>query len=439
MSPSEDDLWTTSQPAHELEEQVARDRAARRREQVADWTQDDPAGERGGEGRTSRPEASTATGDEPQAAPAGASHAVRTAGGEGRADTRGHGNAADRRGGEELNTPLGSHEPETRSKDLGGDGWKLVGRRALHSFGEDKCTDLAAGLTYYAVLSIFPALIALVSLLGVFGQGEQTTQQFIGIAQQVGAPESATSFLETFISEQQKTAGAGLGLVVGLLGALWSASNYVNAFSRTMNSIYEVKEGRPFYVVRPLMVGLTAVVLLGVVAIALSFVLTGPVAEAVLGRVGLGDTAITVWNWAKWPVAALVVILLIRLLFWATPNVKLPNRLLTPGAVLAFVVWVLATAAFGLYIAFAGNYDATYGAMAGVIIFLLWLWLTNTVILLGAEVDAAVIRVRNLADGAQVEDEFDLPVRSEKAIAKAEKKYDALIEDSREYRLAHTR
>ncbi|WP_462418032.1 YihY/virulence factor BrkB family protein [Kytococcus sp. Marseille-QA3725] len=427
MTPSDDERWTARQSREEMEDQVARDRAERRDQQVADW-------ERKARGRADRRADAGAHVDS-----AGATDRVRHAEREGRADTRGDGNAADRRGGRELNAPLATRNPRTRLRDLGGSGWKLVAKRTLHSFTEDKCTDLAAGLTYYAVLSIFPALIALVSLLGVFGQGEQTTQAFLDIAKDLGAdPDSqGFTFVEDFIKKQQESGGAGLGLVVGILGALWSASNYVNAFSRTMNTIYEVKEGRPFYVLRPVMVLVTAIVLIAVVAIGLSFVLTGPVAEAVLGKVGLGGTAITVWNWAKWPVAALVVILIIRLLYWATPNVKLPRRILTPGAVLAFVVWVLATAAFGLYIAFAGNYSATYGAMAGVIIFLLWLWLTNTVILLGAELDAAVARVRNLGDGAPVEDEFDLPVRSEKNIAKAEEKYDGLIADSREYRMTH--
>lgn len=428
MTPTEDELWTARRSTEDLRAQVEADRATRRREQVADWKSEEA---RRGPARRRQ--------DAPL--PRGVTRRVRQAPQEGMADTRATGNAADRRDGHELAPALATPNPEAGLKDLGGSGWKLVAKRALHSFGEDKCTDLAAGLTYYAVLSIFPALIALVSLLGVFGQGQQTTQAFLDIAVDLGADPSSQgyTFVQDFVAKQQQSSAAGLALVVGLLGALWSASNYVNAFSRTMNSIYEVKEGRPVYVARPLMVLITAIVLAAVVALALAFVLTGSVADAVLGRIGLGETAITVWNWAKWPVAALVVVLVIRLLYWATPNVKLPRRLLSPGAVLAFLVWVLATAAFGLYIAFAGNYSATYGSLAGVVIFLLWLWLTNTVILLGAEVDAAVLRVRNLHDGAPVEDEFDLPVRSEKNIAKAEGKYDALLESSHDYRVQSVR
>lgn len=428
MTPTEDDFWTTRETADEARQRVAAERADRRRRQVADWETGDPAGRAPGEGATDGSRGRRT---------AGPSEAVARAADDGPADTRGHGDAAGRRHGRELDAPLAARDPETKLKELGGAGWKLVAKRTLHSFTEDKCTDLAAGLTYYAVLSIFPALIALVSLLGVFGQGQATTDQFIGIAQDLGAPEEALTFVEDFLAKQQQSAGAGLGLAIGVLGALWSASNYTNAFSRTMNSIYEVKEGRPIWVARPLMVLITAIMLVAVVALALSFVLSGPVADAVLGRVGLGDTAITVWGWAKWPVAALVVILLIRLLYWATPNVKLPRRVLTPGAVLAFVVTVLASAGLVLYLGPGGgleSYGATYGSMAVVIAFLLWLWLTNTVVLLGAELDAAVLRVRNLGDGAHVEDEFDLPVRSEKNIAKAQEKYDALLEDSRAYR-----
>ncbi|WP_374927745.1 YihY/virulence factor BrkB family protein [Kytococcus sedentarius] len=397
MTPTEDELWTARHSQEEVEDRVQRDRAARRRSQVAEWSDDSRAHR---DVREDRP-----------------------------------GQGAER--GERGTATRGASQGDADDVKLEGSDWKLVGKRALHEFKDDGCTDLAAGLTYFAVLSIFPAIIGLVSLLGVFGQGESTTQAFLQIAQDLGADPDSTgyTFVEDFISKQQESSGAGIALAIGLLGALWSASNYVNGFSRMMNRIYEVPEGRPVWVLRPVMVLVTAIVLLLVVVLGMSFVLTGPVAESVFGVIGLGDLATTIWAWAKWPAAALIVIFIFRLLYWATPNVKMPRRILTPGAILAFVVWVVASAAFGLYIANFGNYDATYGSMAGVIVFLLWLWLTNTVLLLGAEVDAEAERMRELKRGQRAEEDMTLDLRGESGAEKAAEKEQALVQDAREVRL----
>ena len=398
MTPTEDEFWTARESRQEMEDRVARDRAQRRSDQVADWR--------------ARPSGDAA----PLAAGTGS---VTTAEGQ-RVRTRPEpGSAAD------------------RDVKLTGSDWKLVAKRAFHEFTDDGCTDLAAGLTYFAVLSIFPAIIGLVSLLGVFGQGQQTTDAFLQIAQDLGADPTSSgyTFIQDFIAKQQKSSGAGLALAVGVLGALWSASNYVNGFSRMMNRIYEVPEGRPVWVLRPMMVLVTAIVLLLVIVLGLSCVLTGPVAESVFGVIGLGDLATTIWAWAKWPAAALIVIFIIRLLYWATPNVKLPRKVLTAGAILAFVVWVLASAAFGVYIANFGSYDKTYGSMAGIIVFLLWLWLTNTVLLLGAEVDAEAERMRELKRGERAERDMNLELRGESAAEKTAAKEKALVEDAREVRL----
>ena len=401
MTPTEEEFWTARHSTEEVEDQVARDRAARRRAQVAQW-------ERGTD-----PTARRDAGDSR----------------DGRASSAGSapGRDGDRR-------TVASRDGD--DVKLSGSDWKLVARRALYEFKDDGCTDLAAGLTYFAVLSIFPAIIGLVSLLGLFGQGESTTQAFLQIAEDLGADPNSSgyTFVENFINSQQQSSGAGLALAIGLLGALWSASNYVNGFSRMMNRIFEVPEGRPVWVLRPVMVLITAVVLLLVVVLGLSFVLTGPVAESVFGVVGLGDLATTIWAWAKWPAAALIVIFIFRLLYWATPNVKLPRKILSPGAILAFLIWVLASVAFAVYIANFGNYNATYGSMAGIIVFLLWLWLTNTVLLLGAEVDAESERMRELKRGRRAEDEMQLELRGESAAEKAEEKEHALVEDAREVR-----
>lgn len=399
MSPTEEELWTARHSQQELVDRVAHDRAARRRAQVDSWE------DSGRDGRSASPD-----------------------GAAGGSDRRPDGQS---RGGRPSH---GTHDDDVK---LSGSDWKLVARRALYEFKDDGCTDLAAGLTYFAVLSIFPAIIGLVSLLGLFGQGESTTQAFLQIAEDLGADPNSSgyTFIEGFINSQQQSSGAGLALAIGLLGALWSASNYVNGFSRMMNRIFEVPEGRPVWVLRPVMVLITAVVLLLVVVLGLSFVLTGPVAESVFGVVGLGDLATTIWAWAKWPAAALIVIFIIRLLYWATPNVKLPRKILSPGAILAFLIWVLASVAFAVYIANFGNYNATYGSMAGIIVFLLWLWLTNTVLLLGAEVDAESERMRELKRGRRAEDEMQLELRGESAAEKAEKKEHALVDDAREVRL----
>jgi membrane protein len=312
--------------------------------------------------------------------------------------------------------------------------WIYVARKTLREFSKDQCTDLAAALTYYAVLALFPALVALVSLLGVFGQGQSTVDSLLEIVDQVG-PSSAVDSLRPTIEQLSSSQGAGIALVVGLLGALWSASGYVGAFGRAMNRIYEVGEGRPVWKLRPvqLLVTLFAILLVAVAAAAL--VLTGPVAEAVGEQIGLGSTAILVWDIAKWPVLLGIVVLIVAVLYYATPNVKQPTfRWVSVGAVFAIVVWILASVAFGLYVAMFASYDKTYGSLAGVIVFLLWLWLTNLALLFGAELDAELERGRQLQAGIAAEETIQLPPRDTRNIEKAEEKHEADVAAGREIR-----
>jgi membrane protein len=312
--------------------------------------------------------------------------------------------------------------------------WIYVARKTLREFSKDQCTDLAAALTYYAVLALFPALVALVSLLGVLGQGQSTVDALLEIVDQVG-PASAVDSLRPTIEQLSSSQGAGIALVIGLLGALWSASGYVGAFGRAMNRIYEVGEGRPIWKLRPvqLLVTLFAVLLVAVAAAAL--VLTGPVAEAVGEQIGLGSTAILVWDIAKWPVLLGIVVLIVAVLYYATPNVKQPTfRWVSVGAVLAIVVWILASAAFGLYVAMFASYDKTYGSLAGVIVFLLWLWLTNLALLFGAELDAELERGRQLQAGIAAEETIQLPPRDTRNIEKAEEKHEADVAAGQEIR-----
>jgi len=288
--------------------------------------------------------------------------------------------------------------------------WKYLLRKTVREFSDDQCTDLAAALTYYAVLALFPALLALVSLLGLIGQ-QSTTQRLVDILDQIGAGSVGNTIREP-LNQLTQNSAAGLGLIIGIAGALWSASGYVGAFGRAMNRIYEIEEGRPFWKLRPLLIVITlvAVILAGLVAIGL--VLTGPLSRAIGDAVGLGETAVTVWNIVKWPILAALAALVVAILYYATPNVKQPRfRWISIGAVVAIITWVIASALFGFYISQFSNYDKTYGSLAGVIIFLLWLWITNLALLFGAELDAELERGRQLQAGIAAEREIQLPPR----------------------------
>jgi membrane protein len=288
-------------------------------------------------------------------------------------------------------------------------------KRTIAEFKEDNLSDSAAALTYYAVLSIFPALIALVSIVGLVGDPKTVTNSLTDLVSSIG-PASAVDTFKGPIEEITKSKGsAGILLIVGIASALWTASAYVGAFMRASNVIYEVEEGRSFIKLRPLqmLVTLALVLLLALVLVAL--VLTGPVAQQVGSAIGLGDSAVTVWNIAKWPVLLIVVLFMIALLYYSSPNAKLPGfKWVTPGSVLAVVVWLVASAAFAFYVANFGSYNKTYGALGGVIVFLVWLWITNVAILLGAELNAEHERSRELEAGVpEAERELQLGHRSE--------------------------
>jgi membrane protein len=287
--------------------------------------------------------------------------------------------------------------------DLPKESWKGVLRRAWREFTEDKVTDWAAALTYYGVLSIFPMLLALISLLGLFGQS--ATQPLLDNISTI-APGPAKDIITQAIQNLQKSQGsAGIMFFVGLALALWSASGYVGAFMRASNDIWDVEEGRPAWKTIPLRVGVTGLLLVLLTISALAVVLTGPLAKSIGDIVGLGSAAVTAWDIAKWPVLILVVSFMIALLYYATPNVKHPKfQWVSPGSILAVVVWVLASALFAFYVANFGSYNKTYGALGGVIVFLTWLWITNNVILLGAEVNAEIERGRQIQGGLSPRD-----------------------------------
>ncbi|OEV12627.1 YihY/virulence factor BrkB family protein [Streptomyces nanshensis] len=281
---------------------------------------------------------------------------------------------------------------------LGGRSWKAVLRRTVREFTDDELSDRAAALTYYAVLSIFPALLVLVSVLGILGKG--SIDAILGNVAKF-APGSVRDVLTHAVRNLEGSSSTGSVLaVVGLLGALWSASNYVAAFMRTANVVYDLPEGRPVWKTTPLRLGLTLLLMLVLAVGTLLVVFTGPLARRASDALGLGGTALTVWNYAKWPVLLLLVALMIALLYWAAPNVKGRGlRWVTPGSALAVLIWLAASAGFAVYVANFSSYNKTYGTLAGVIIFLVWLWITNLAVLLGLEFDAELARQRAVSGG----------------------------------------
>jgi membrane protein len=288
-------------------------------------------------------------------------------------------------------------------------------RRTLTEFQEDNLTDWAAALTYYGLLALFPALIAMVSLIGIFGDPQTTTAKLTEIITELGPESGAETFEGPIKSIVENQSAAGLAFVIGLAVALWSASGYVGAFTRASNIIYETPEGRPFWKLRPLQIAVTLAMIVMMALLAIGLVLTGPVVEAVAGPVGLSGTAVDVWNVAKWPVMAAIFILMVDVLYYTTPNVKIRGfRWVTPGAIVAIVVWAIASALFALYVANFGSYDKTYGTLAGLVVLLLWFWITNLAILFGHQLNAERERSRELKEGVpRAEREIQLEPRSE--------------------------
>ncbi len=276
-------------------------------------------------------------------------------------------------------------------------------------------TDLAAGLTYYGVLALFPALIALVSIVGLFGDPSSTTRTLTDIVSDLGPETAADTFngpIENLTADRE---AAGALFVVGLLGALYSASGYVGAFMRASNRIYGVQEGRPFWKLRPLQIAVTLVMVLLVALVVVALVLSGPVAEAVGKALGLTSTAVTIYGLAKWPVLAAVVLTMLAFLYYVSPNVRLPAfRWITPGSMVAVALWILASIGFAFYLSNFGSYDKTYGTLGGVVTFLVWVWITNIAVLLGVELNAELERAREIQAGvAGAEESIQLRPREQ--------------------------
>ncbi|THA35120.1 YihY/virulence factor BrkB family protein [Streptomyces sp. A1277] len=288
--------------------------------------------------------------------------------------------------------------------DLSGRSWLAVLRSTAKEFKDDELADRAAALTYYGVLSLFPALLVLVSLLGI--AGESATQRVLHNLRKL-APSSARDVITDAVQQLQGNAGVGSVMaIVGLVVAVWSASGYIAAFIRSSNAVYDLPEGRPVWKILPLRLALTVTLMVLACASALIVVFSGGLARQAGAALGIGDTALTVWSIAKWPVLVLLVTVMIALLYWAAPNAKGRGfRWITPGSFLALLIWLAASAGFAFYVANFASYSKTYGTLAGVVVFLVWLWITNLAILLGLEFDAEMARRRAIAGGLPEDEE----------------------------------
>ena len=292
--------------------------------------------------------------------------------------------------------------PEKPSR-LGAGSWFGVLKRTIREFRADNVTDWAAALTYYGVLAIFPAILALVSVLGLIGPS--ATQPLIQNLSKVAPGPAQQIFTNAIHNLQQSRGAAGILFIVGIAGAIWSASGYIAAFMRASNAIYDVEEGRPVWMTLPIRVGVTVVLLAMLAISAVAVVVSGGLAQQIGNLLGVGGTAVTVWDIAKWPVLVLIVSLMFSILYWAAPNVRHPGfRWLSPGGIFAVAVWIVASAAFAFYVANFSSYNKTYGSLAAVIIFLVWLWISNIAVLLGAEWNAEIERGRRLEAGEPAED-----------------------------------
>ncbi len=298
----------------------------------------------------------------------------------------------------------GGSAPEGPTK-LGSGSWMGVFKRSARGFSADNLTDRAAALTYYGIQAIFPALLALVSILGLIGKS--ATQPLIQNLGKVAPGPAQKIFTHAIQNLQQSRGAAGVLTIVGIALALWSASGYVGGFMRASNAIYGVPEGRPFWLKRPIQFAITVVLVVLLAVSAVAVVLTGGLAKQVGNVLGVGSSAITIWDIAKWPALLVVVSLMFALLYWAAPNVRHAGfRWLTPGGIVAVLLWIIASLAFGFYVANFSHYNKTYGSLGGIIAFLIWLWISNVAVLFGAKFNAELERGRELEAGAPAEDEL---------------------------------
>ena len=303
--------------------------------------------------------------------------------------------------------------------DLSGGSWLAAARRALKEYKADDLQDRAAALTYFGIQSIFPGLLVLVSLLGILGK--PVTRSLITNLGNA-APSSVRNIIMSDVTQLQHShAASGIVGIAGIVLALWSASNYVAAFMRASNVIYDVPEGRPIWKTAPIRLGITVVTMILLVAAAVIVVVTGPLAQKVGNVLGVGSTAVTIWDIAKWPVLLIIIGLILAILFWASPNARHGFQWVSPGGFIAVVLWLAASALFAVYVANFSHYNKIYGSLAGVIVFLIWMWISNVAILFGAEFNAELERSRAVAGGHPIEKEPFSELRDDRKLRKKEK------------------
>jgi len=302
--------------------------------------------------------------------------------------------------------------------DLGGTSKKDTLKRTFKEFSQDKLTDSAAALTYYGVLALFPGLIALTSILGLVG--ESATRPLIDNLTAV-APGPAKDIITNALNGLTHSRGAaGFAFVIGLVLSINAASGYIGAFSRASNEIYEVEEGRPIWKLKPQQIAITLVLIVLLIVVAVGVTVTGGIATQLGKLLGVGGAAVTVWNIAKWPVLLVLVSLMIAFLYWSAPNVKQPGfTWVSPGGVLALIIWIVASLLFAFYVANFGSYNKTYGTLGGVVAFLVWLWISNIAILLGCEFNAELQRSKQMEAGHRAP--IDEPFLEPRDVSKLEK------------------
>jgi membrane protein len=304
--------------------------------------------------------------------------------------------------------------PTDSPTDLPKRSWGATLKRTLTEFKEDKLQHWAAALTYYAVLSMFPALIVMVSVVGLIADPATVTKFLTDVIGSLGPSSAVDTFKGPIESVTSNQGAAGVLAIVGVLTALWSASGYVGAFTEAANTIYEVEEGRPIWKLKPLQLAITFVCVVLVAVTALALVVSGPLAEAVGKAIGISDVAVTVWQLGKWPIMLGLVLLILHILYFASPNARVAPKWISGGAIVTLVVWILASVLFALYVANFGSYNKTYGTMGGVVVFLLWLWITNIAVLFGVEFNAETERTRELHEGVRgADEELKLPERDQ--------------------------
>ena len=289
--------------------------------------------------------------------------------------------------------------------------WRYAVRRARHGFVRHRGIDSAAALTFFAALALFPGALVVVSSFAIVRDRDEAVESILAVVGEF-VKKSTVETLETPLRSFLAIENPGIALLIGTWLLLWTLSAYATAFGRTINTTYEILEGRRFWKFRGLMLIVTVVLMIAFGAILLILIATPRVAASFAETAGIAEPWVVAWNIAKWPALLVLAIIVAAVLYYYTPNVRhLRLRWVSWGAIFAIVTWALATAGFGVYVATVGQYDRIYGWIGGGIVTLLWLYITNLVLVFGAEFDAEVVRLRQLGAGIAAEETVQLPLR----------------------------